>query len=129
MPLYICSAPADALDDERRRRLAEAITRIHCEVTGAPAMFVHVIFDASQDRQVSVFGTIRAGRSEETKTLLKSRLAQAVAEAAAIDAAKVGVVTSDVPASWVMEGGAVLPEPGEEEAWLSAHADPPEGAR
>ena len=26
-----------------------------------------------------------------------------------------------IPASWVMEGGAVLPEPGEEASWLAKH--------
>ena len=26
-----------------------------------------------------------------------------------------------IPASWVMEGGAVLPEPGEEASWLAQH--------
>lgn len=31
-------------------------------------------------------------------------------------------MTVDVPARWVMEGGEVLPEPGEEEAWLAKHA-------
>jgi len=27
----------------------------------------------------------------------------------------------EVPAAWVMEGGAVMPEPGEEAAWLARH--------
>ena len=31
------------------------------------------------------------------------------------------VLTADTPASWVMEGGDILPEPGEEEAWLAKH--------
>jgi hypothetical protein len=31
----------------------------------------------------------------------------------------VAVVTVDVPARWVMEGGALLPEPGDESAWLA----------
>lgn len=125
MPLYICSTPVDALDDARRRQIAEAITRIHCDLTGAPPTFVHVIFDDARDGRCSVFGTIRAGRSDETKTELRRQVARAVAEAAGVDAATVGVVTSDVPASWVMEGGALMPEPGDEEAWLAAHAGAP----
>jgi hypothetical protein len=48
-------------------------------------------------------------------------VSEAVAETVRVDAAQVGVVTRDVPAAWVMEGGAVMPEPGEEDAWLAAH--------
>jgi len=121
MPLYICSAPAERLDDAKRQRIAEEITRIHCDVTGAPALFVHVVFDESKSEQTSVFGTIRAGRSEETKAALKRQMAKSVAETIGIDDAEVPVITSDVPASWVMEGGAVMPEPGEEDDWLAVH--------
>jgi phenylpyruvate tautomerase PptA (4-oxalocrotonate tautomerase family) len=127
MPLYICSAPAETLDDTKRQRIADAITRIHCNLMGAPATFAHVVFDESKGKPYSVFGTIRAGRSDETKTALKHQMAQAVAETVGIDVAQVGVVTSDVPASWVMEGGALLPEPGEEDDWLAAHASGPGG--
>lgn len=123
MPLYICSAPADTLDDAKRQRIAAAITRIHCDLTGAPATFAHVVFDDAKSGQCSVFGTIRAGRSDETKAELKRQMAQAVAETVGVEVSNVGVVTTDVPASWVMEGGALLPEPGEEDAWLAAHSD------
>lgn len=124
MPLYVCSTPAGVLDDARRRGIAEAITRVHCQVTGAPATFVHVILDESKPAY-SVFGTIRAGRSEQTKERLRQEMARAVAEVADVEAHEVGVLTVDVPASWVMEGGAVLPEPGEEAQWLAAHAGGP----
>ena len=121
MPLYICGAPADTLGDEQRRRIAAAITRVHCELTGAPATFAHVVFDESKS-EYSVFGTIRAGRSAETKAELQRQMAQAVAEVVGVDASKVPVLTADVPASWVMEGGVLLPEPGQEGDWLADHA-------
>lgn len=120
MPLYICSAPPDALNDRQRRRIAEAITRIHCELTGAPPTFAHVVFDESK-AAYSVFGTIRAGRSDELKAALRQQMADAVAEAVGVDASAVAVLTVDVPASWVMEGGALLPEPGGEAEWLAEH--------
>ena len=128
MPLYICSTPAETLDDGQRRRIADAITRIHCDLTGAPPTFVHVVFGDSQSGQYSVFGTIRAGRSNDTKVALKREVAEAFAEAGGIELEKVSVVTNDVPASWVMEGGVLLPEPGEEDDWLAAHADHSESA-
>jgi phenylpyruvate tautomerase PptA (4-oxalocrotonate tautomerase family) len=124
MPLYVCSTPANVLEDAQRQDIAEAITHVHCEVTGAPATFVHVIFDEAKTAY-SVFGTIRAGRSEQTKERLRRELARGVANAAGLEAREVGVLTVDVPASWVMEGGALLPEPGDEEQWLAAHAGDP----
>ena len=33
----------------------------------------------------------------------------------------VGMITADVPASWVLEGGEIMPEPGEEAEWLAKH--------
>ena len=121
MPLYICGAPASVLSDDQRRGIAEAITRVHCEITGAPAIFAHVVLDESKT-EYSVFGTIRAGRSDEAKDELKRQMASAVGAVVGVDAAKVSVFTADVPASWVMEGGALLPEPGEEGDWLAAHS-------
>jgi len=122
MPLYICSIPADTLDARRRQQIAAAITRIHCDVTGAPATFVHVVFRDSEPGQYLVFGRIRAGRSDDTKIALKRQIAEAVAEAVGIELQKITVFTKDIPASWVMEGGTLLPEPGEEGDWLAAHA-------
>lgn len=121
MPLYICGAPASALNDDQRRRIAAAITRVHCEVTGAPAIFAHVVLDESKT-EYSVFGTIRAGRSDEVKNELKSQMAAAVGTVVGVDPANVSVFTADVPASWVMEGGVLLPEPGEEGDWLAAQS-------
>jgi phenylpyruvate tautomerase PptA (4-oxalocrotonate tautomerase family) len=126
MPLYICSTPAAALDDTKRRRIAQAITHVHCDLTGAPPAFVHVVFDETPAEHYAVFGTIRAGRSEETKAELRRRVGCAVADSVDVDASRVGVVTSDVPAAWVMEGGAVMPEPGEEDDWLAAQHEAPE---
>jgi phenylpyruvate tautomerase PptA (4-oxalocrotonate tautomerase family) len=117
MPLYICSAPPDSLDDRQRRDIAEAITRIHCELTGAPPTFVHVVFDESKAEH-SVFGTIRAGRSDAVKSELRRQMARAVADTVGGEATAVRVLTVDVPAPWVMEGGALLPEPGDEAAWI-----------
>ena len=31
------------------------------------------------------------------------------------------VVTAEIPSKWNMEGGSLLPEPGEEDEWLARH--------
>ena len=123
MPLYRCTIPKDSLSYEDREHIANEITRIHCEVTGAPKTFVHVfMFEEDSREDFAINGSIRFGRTDEQKADLKSQMQSALAQRAGVDTEKVSVNTMDVMARWTMEGGDVLPEPGEEEAWLAKHA-------
>ena len=74
MPYYQLFMPEGVLTDSSRSAIAKEITHIHCEETGAPESFVHVVFQAIKkgtqytageiDDQVGVFlGMIREGRS------------------------------------------------------------------
>jgi phenylpyruvate tautomerase PptA (4-oxalocrotonate tautomerase family) len=110
MPVYRCTVPAGALDDDARKRIAGAITTVHCDVTDAPPTFVHVIYSETDASTYDVSGTIRAGRSDAVKRALVDGLRDAVAAIAGVEAADVTVSTEDIPASWVMEGGELLPE-------------------
>jgi len=127
IPLYIVNSKAGAIPEEAKADLADDLTRIHCDVTNAPPTFVHVFFfdeapmPALGDKKSMVYGQIRAGRTDAQKTQIWSEMAAAVAQRASLSPADVHAFTTDTPASWVMEGGDVLPEPGEEEAWLAAH--------
>ena len=120
MPVYYCSIPEAQLDDTKRQQIASEITRIHCEKTGAPPDFAHVLFADAQGG-ASVVGSIRAGRSAALEAELAAALTEAVAKVLGCEPALVRVTLLEVPASWVMEGGAVLPEPGAEAAWLARH--------
>ena len=123
MPLYRCTCPEGDLDDAQRAAIAEAFTRIHCELTGAPRTFVHVQFHhrpAGPDAPRFVLHAgIRAGRDRELADTLIARCIAAVSSIAGVDPTGVAMRTSSTPASWILEGGRVLPEPGEEEAWLA----------
>jgi phenylpyruvate tautomerase PptA (4-oxalocrotonate tautomerase family) len=122
MPVYQCSISPARLDDAKREQIASGITRVHCESTGAPPDFAHVLFvDAPETAGASVLGTIRAGRPEALKARMAAGVAEAVAKALGAEPEGVRVQLLEVPASWVMEGGAVLPEPGEEADWLARH--------
>jgi phenylpyruvate tautomerase PptA (4-oxalocrotonate tautomerase family) len=125
MPVYHCSIPEAQLDDAKRERIARDITRIHCEKTGAPPEFAHVLF-ADAAAGASVVGSIRAGRSAELRAEMAGAMVDAVAKSVGLAPDQVRVTLLEVPAAWVMEGGAVMPEPGEEAAWLERHA-PREG--
>jgi phenylpyruvate tautomerase PptA (4-oxalocrotonate tautomerase family) len=113
--------------EEQRARIAKDVVRIHCDVTGAPPSFVHAFFSETpadelpEGKVAFVLGSIRRGRTDEQKARIVSELADAVANVLDREADRVGVATVDVPSKWIMEGGELLPEPGEEAAWLARH--------
>ena len=126
MPLYQCALIEDTTTENQRARIAADITRIHCDVTGAPPSFVHAFFREVPDGKLPegkaaflVCG-IRAGRSESDKARLISELRAAVAGQLDRREDEVLTVAAEFPASWGMEGGRILPEPGEEAEWLKA---------
>lgn len=136
MPLYLCAAAADAISSEQKRQIANEVTRVHCELTGAPRTFVHCfffdrdgpqiellrsVFKSESDKPYILFGNLRAGRTEETKDRVVSEMCSGVASILGVARDEIDMATQDIPAKWVMEGGDLLPEPGEEEAWLRAH--------
>jgi phenylpyruvate tautomerase PptA (4-oxalocrotonate tautomerase family) len=126
MPLYRCTSPQGSLNDTQRSALAEAFTDIHCDLTGAPRTFVHVQFhhrEAQADRaSYELHAGIRAGRDRALADAIVARCIAAVARIAQVDPGHITMRTSATPASWILEGGRVLPEPGEEEAWEAARS-------
>lgn len=131
MPLYICNAAKGAIDDAAKPKIAADITRIHCAVTGAPPQFVHAFFVEDSPAQplngksASLFGSIRAGRTDAQKAQIVSEMRASVQTHAGLPLDDVSMITADVPASWVLEGGEIMPEPGEEAEWLARHAPQP----
>lgn len=125
MPLYRCTTPADSLSADQRKALASAITDIHCGETTAPPTFVHVQFHdapASAPDRWSIHGGLRAGRPQEVTDRIIERSTTAMAEIAELSRDRVSMRISETPASWIYEGGRVLPEPGQEAAWLGSSA-------
>ena len=127
MPFYRASVRPGLLTGPQRQSFAGDVVDIHCGITGAPPSFVHVLItedDAGQlpdGRSATVSGTIRAGRNAAQKAELADRLARALADRAGVDPGSVHASTTDIAASYTMEGGALLPEPGsaEEAAWAA----------
>lgn len=128
MPLYMCNAVKGTISDHAKQMIATDITDIHCNVTGAPRSFVHVFFfeDAPQlpinRKRIFLFANIRAGRTHAQKASLVQQMISSIERRASVAGKDILADISDVPAGWVMEGGDVLPEPGQETAWLAAHS-------
>ena len=118
MPYYRCVVPEGSVSFERRAAVAKAFTDVHCGTTGAPRSFVHVVFDEAPDSRFEtpyfVDGGNRAGRPEELKQELLNDLLAAFVTNAGVAADQVSGRITEGPASWTMEGGMILPEPGEE---------------
>ncbi len=127
MPLYRCLVRENLTSLEQRHEVSKEVTRIHCEITGAPPTFVHTFFtedaggDLPTDTGALLLGSIRSGRTDEQKQQLVDDMQSSIASILDLASNEVTVATADIPARWVMEGGALLPEPGDEDAWLEKH--------
>ena len=130
MPLYECVTTAGTLNPDQRERIANAITQTHCELTGAPVEFVHVIFSeiplgnsysgGKRATPTLIRGNIRAGRPDELRHTLMRRIFDAYIDTTGTDPKTVLVAVADFPPSWAMEGGLIMPDvtPEAEEAWI-----------
>lgn len=128
MPLYRFITPPESTTADQRAAVADAVTRIHCDLTGAPPTFVHVFFSERADGDTGhmLHAVHRAGRSADVKAELLRQASTAFASIVGIDNAAITAHLDEAPAKWIMEGGAVLPEPGDEASWLEAnHAHAP----
>ena len=127
MPLYRCAVLEGLTTEDQRARISKEVVRVHCGVTGAPPSFVHAFFkelpaaELPEGKAAFVLGTIRWGRSDEQKAEIASDLSKSIAEIVGRKTDEVRVVTVDIPSKWNMEGGELLPEPGEEAEWLERH--------
>jgi phenylpyruvate tautomerase PptA (4-oxalocrotonate tautomerase family) len=132
MPTYVCTVREGRLSPDQKSRIAEEITRIHCEVTGAPTFFAQVIFEEVKPGnyfmggkplihdQIFVYGRVRAGRSVQDKMKMIKLMAEAVGEAAGVSRTGVWIYIAELPPRQMIEYGYVLPEPGEEQGWTDA---------
>jgi phenylpyruvate tautomerase PptA (4-oxalocrotonate tautomerase family) len=132
MPLYTVSTPTP-IPQNKKQRIAKGFTDTHCEITGAPAQFVQVLFFHGikiDKKQVAyVTGSIRSGRDASTKNKIIAGFKKVIIDAfkaeqtnGLVDSENVTVILQDVPAKWAIEGGAIMPEPGQEAEWLEKNS-------
>jgi phenylpyruvate tautomerase PptA (4-oxalocrotonate tautomerase family) len=131
VPTYTVSSPAGRLSPEVKAKIAKEITRTHNEVTGAQTFFAQVIFhdipsgdwfvggQPLQGRQFFIQGQIRGGRTAEMKEKLLLGLRDVLAVSIDVPTSSVWSYVIELPPSQMIEYGHVLPEPGDEAAWLA----------
>ena len=130
MPTYVVSAAAGRFSEDEKLRIAQAITQSHNEATGAQGFFAQVIFNEVpsgnhfiggrplRDDQIFVHGHIRAGRPDDKKQLLLSKIVRSVMEIASVERRFIWVYISEIPPLQMIEYGHELPQPGQEDRWL-----------
>jgi phenylpyruvate tautomerase PptA (4-oxalocrotonate tautomerase family) len=128
VPVYTCTTTAATLDSAQKSALAHEITRIHAAINHVPSKYVNVVFhelpaenvytDAAPASPLLLNGWARSGHSQADTTRLALEIADAAARVARVDRERVLVVIQDSPAGSAVEGGRVLPEPGQEQAWI-----------
>lgn len=130
MPIYTCTTVDSALTAEAKATLAGEISRIHSEINHVPSTYVNVVFpglpadsvytDGVPASPLLISGWVRSGHPEADTTRLATEIAAAATRVTGIPADRVLVVFQSSPAHFAVEGGRVLPEPGEEQAWIEA---------
>jgi phenylpyruvate tautomerase PptA (4-oxalocrotonate tautomerase family) len=129
MPIYTCTMAESTFNADTKRALAGEVARIHSSITHVPSTFVNVAFhelaadslytDGVPASPVLVNGWVREGHPTDDTTRLATEIATAVSKICDIDTDRVLVVIAPSPARFAMEGGRVLPEPGQEKEWLA----------
>ena len=86
MPFYHAIVRPEVLAPADRETLSNDVTSVHCDVTGAPRTFVHVLYTVDDAKRlpdnidVLYRANIRSGRTPEQKAELTTRLQTATAE-------------------------------------------------
>jgi phenylpyruvate tautomerase PptA (4-oxalocrotonate tautomerase family) len=133
MPIYQCISPEGLLDQSARGKLAEEITRIHCDATGVPPTFVNVMFlDVPEGRYFvagkpsahSVLnGAIRVGRDLETRQRVLRELSQMWTRLTGQTEGELLISLWENPAENVMEAGLIFPGLGQEQQWFEENRE------
>jgi phenylpyruvate tautomerase PptA (4-oxalocrotonate tautomerase family) len=129
MPVYQCYSPRGVVTQSARAKIAEEMTDMYCQATGAPAAWVRVLFhempeDASfvagkpATKNSYILGLNRHGRDLETRRAMLRRLSQIWTRATGQSEAHLWISLIDVDHTNVMDAGLFIPEPGHEPEWF-----------
>jgi phenylpyruvate tautomerase PptA (4-oxalocrotonate tautomerase family) len=125
MPVYEFIAPTGAATLGHKAEIARAVTRVHSEITGAPARYVHCAFveaapgsmfvDGEETTSPRMMGLIRSGRSEELRGRLIHGIADAWSEITGDSKDELSIFLHEVPGANCFEYGSILPEAGQDQ--------------
>jgi phenylpyruvate tautomerase PptA (4-oxalocrotonate tautomerase family) len=123
MPLYTVTAQADSFSGDAKIELAAKLTALHCEMSGVPKSWVHIVFHdypagsgftaGEPAATVALTLLIRTGRSSEYKHELLRRLWGLLQSATGAPDDQIVIGIQEVPSSQAMEMGQTMPDVAE----------------
>ena len=123
MPLYTIATQAGVLSADGKAALAAKVTETHCQFSGVPENWVHVVFHdypagsgftaGKPAATASLTLLIRTGRSPEYKRKLLQRLWELLQGAIGAPDDQIVVGIQEVPPSQAMEMGQIMPDVAE----------------
>jgi len=126
MPVYEFVAPMGTATLDHKAEISRAVTRVHSELTGAPARYVHCSFheaprgsmfvDGEETTSPRMMGLIRSGRSEELRSRLIHGIADAWSEITGAARDELSIFLYEVPGANGFEYGSILPEASQDHA-------------
>jgi phenylpyruvate tautomerase PptA (4-oxalocrotonate tautomerase family) len=126
MPVYELIAPTGTATLDHKAEISRAVTRVHSELTGAPARYVHCSFaeaprgsmfvDGEETTSPRLMGLIRSGRSEELRGRLIHGIADAWSEITGASKDELSIFLYEVPGANCFEYGSILPEADQDRA-------------
>lgn len=84
---------------------------------------INVFTDSAPSRPLLIHGMTRAGRPDAEKAQLAKSISTASSEVTGVPESRILVIITDSPARFAVEGGRVLPEPGDEDDWLNEQSN------
>jgi phenylpyruvate tautomerase PptA (4-oxalocrotonate tautomerase family) len=131
MPTYVCSVPNGKLNEKQKQDVASAITKRHCETTGAPPYFVQVVIEEEGTAKRFIGGTatdeyiwirvdMRDGRSAEQSRQIMLNILNDVSSISGVPEENVWINLCKLAPTDMVEYGHVLPKPGEEQQWFES---------
>lgn len=121
MPLYGLTSHKK-ISDANKQKLADLFTDAHCSIMIAPEQFVHVIFSDGvpllENKSLYVHANVRKGRAQAQIDKLCEMVTKGSAEILQVSEDKIHINLMEISGKWAMEGGFVMPDPGEEDEWM-----------
>jgi phenylpyruvate tautomerase PptA (4-oxalocrotonate tautomerase family) len=128
MPVYQCYSPKGLLTKSAKAKIAEQITSIYCNATGASELWVNVLFHEIPEGECFVagkpatksyiFGLNRHGRDLETRRTLLRQISQMWTRVTGQPEADLWVSVTEIDHTNVREAGLFFPEPGRDREWF-----------
>ena len=121
MPLYSLTSN-NYLSSETKQKLVDLFTDAHCSIMIAPEQFVHVVFfegiPLMKNKSLYIHANVRLGRTQDQIDKVCKAFKEGTSKILKVSEDKIHINLMEIDGKWAMEGGFVMPSPGEEDEWM-----------